>query len=288
MARTMSPTAVSRVNRRFLLLALILSVLSGVLAYAAFSRSGEVSVSAEDVPVLVARQAIPAGTRITAEMLEVQQIPASAVGDQALGSSELAVGQVARFPIAANEQVLLFKIVGTSVGAQDALTYVIEEGMRGLAINVGEVIGVGGLLLPGDNVDVLWVPFAGAPSFTLLSDIEVTAVSQAILDVPAVAPGLQGEEQEGGAAVTTDGADGQRIRASEAELQPDALTVTLMVSVEQINTLFCAEAYALANGGSIRLALRSFGDTTPATVDAPACPPIELLLEILLANEVPQ
>ncbi len=286
MARIMSTTAVGRVNRRFLLLALILSILSGVLAYAAFSRSGEEGVSAENVPVLVARQAIPAGTRITAEMLQVQQIPASAVSDQALGSSELAVGKVARFPIAANEQVLLFKIVGTSVGAQDALTYVIEEGMRGVAINVGEVIGVGGLLLPGDHVDVLWVPFAGAPSFTLLSDIEVTAVSQAILDVPAVALGLQGDETEGSAA--TAGADGERIRASESEPQPDARTVTLMVSTEQINTLFCAETYALGNGGSIRLALRSFGDTTPAAVDAPACPPIELLLEIMLANEVPQ
>jgi Flp pilus assembly protein CpaB len=205
-----------------------------------------------------------------------------------LGSSELAVGRVARFPIAANEQVLLFKIVGTSVGEQDALTYVIEEGMRGLAINVEEVIGVGGLLLPGDHVDVLWVPFAGAPSFTLLSDVEVTAVSQAILDVPAVAPGLQGEEQEGGAAATADEVDGQRTRASEAELQPDALTVTLMVSAEQMNTLLCAEAYALENNGYVRLALRSFGDTTPATVDAPACPPIELLLETLLALEARQ
>ncbi len=280
MARTMSTAAVGGVNRRFLFLALILAILSAVLVYAAISRSGSDGggASAVDVPVVVTKAAIPAGTRITAEMLHVREFPATSVGDQAFSSVDAVVGKVARYPIAANEQVLLSKVVTSTAGIDNAIAYVLEEGMRGMAVSVNEVISVGGLVLPGDHVDILWVPFKGAPSFTLLSDVEVTAVSQSVVDVVPAAPGLQEEQSEEAATGET---EGQRARASEAEPQPKAITVTLMITSEQTRALFCAEEYARQFGGGIRLAVRSFGDATPANIDAPPCPPLDLMLDLL-------
>ena len=56
MAQTITTAAVSRVNRRFLLLAIILAILSAVLVYAQMSRSGSTATgSAGNVSVVVAR-----------------------------------------------------------------------------------------------------------------------------------------------------------------------------------------------------------------------------------------
>ncbi len=275
MAQTMTGTAIGRVNRRFLLLAAILAVLFGVLAYVALSDSGGGTVTSDGIPVVVARVPIPAGTRITGDMLQVVDVPSSAVGDQPFTVAEAVVGQVARYPIRANEPLLLGDVVNTTVAASDALSYVVPEGQRGLAVNVEQVVAAGGLVLPGDHVDVLWIPFKGAPAFRLLSDVEVTAVSQTVVDIAPVAPGVQSDDP-----ATAQPTDNQRVRTSDAPALPEAATVTLLVSPGESATLFCAEDFARKSEGSIRLALRSFGDTAPANIDAPPCPPLDLMLEL--------
>ena len=269
MARTMTGAAVSRVNTRFLLLALILAVLSAVLVYAAISKSGGGGSSGEDVSVVYASEEIKAGTQLTADMLTVREVSADSVGEGYFSSIEAAVGQTVRHPLVANEPVLSSNVVDTAITSNDAIVYVVEPGMRGVAINVDTVIGVSGLLLPGDHVDVLWIPFSGAPSFLLLSDVEVTAVEQTIVDVAPAAPGqTEGEKQEQPAG----GSEGDRVRAADGEAQPGASTVTLMLTLAQSQLTHCAEDFASGNGGSIRLAVRSFGDTAPATPNASPCP----------------
>jgi Flp pilus assembly protein CpaB len=160
------------------------------------------------------------------------------------------------------------------VTGANALVYVIEAGMRGEAIKVDQVVTAGGLVLPGDHVDVLWVPFSGGPAFRLLSDVEVTAVSQAIVDIAPVAPGVQ----TGLAPTPAPGAN-SRVRASDELPIPEALTVTLLISPDDSKTLFCADHFAQVHDGTIRLAVRSFGDSAPAQIDAPECPPTDLFLE---------
>lgn len=277
MAQSMTTVAAGRVNRRFLFLALVLATLSAVLVYAAISRSDSGGGgSTADVPVVVAKSSIPAGTAITAGLVEVRRVPESAVGAQAFTSIDDVVGQVAKFPLAPNEQLLVSKFVATTIGTNDALSYVLADGMRGLAVTVEQVTAAGGLVLPGDHVDVLWVPFKGAPSFTLLSDVEVTAVQQTIADLAPTAPGLQ---QEG--AAPADG--GQRARVSDAEADPEAVTVTMMISPADAEGLFCSELFASQFEGAIRLSVRSFGDALPATVNAPQCPPLDLMRQIAQA-----
>jgi pilus assembly protein CpaB len=270
MAQTITTAAVSRVNRRFLLLAIILAVLSAVLVYAQMSHSSSKDTSsAGSVSVVVAKAAIPAGTRMTADLLEVRSVSTDNVGFQALSDPQQAVGQVVRYPVAAGEQILSSKLVDTTVSSSTNLAFVLEPGTRGVSIAVQSVTDAGGLILPGDHVDIVWIPFTNASAYVLFSDLEVTAVSQAVVDVAPAAPGLQKAQ--------ADQTSGPRTRISEGKPNPDAGTVTLMVTPEQMTALLCATSFAQGNGGLTSLAVRSFGDTAPVAPNAPQCPPVDLL-----------
>jgi pilus assembly protein CpaB len=263
----MTPAGVGGVNRRLLLFALILAVLSAILVYTATSRSGEGGGAALDgLPVVVAKLPIDAGTRITADMVEVRHVSAAALGSQPLSSIEAAVGNVARYPLATNEQLLFSKIVGTSsVFSNGVLANILDEGTRALAIHTSLVVGAGGLVLPGDHVDLLWIPDEieeeSQGARLLAENIEVLAVQQTLVDIAPTAPGIA----EGDETVTTNAA-GDRVRGSDAEALPEASTVTLMVTIRQATYIFCAE-----QSGSLRLAVRAFGDSTPAGLPPAVC-----------------
>lgn len=268
MARISTAAAASQVNRRFLFLALILGVLSAVLVYVALSSSGdEGSVMDAGVLVVVAKEAIPAGQIITVDMLETRQVPETALGFQALQSTDLAIGKVTRFPIAANEQVLLSKFVGDSAAGDGGLTAIIEPGMRAMAIGTQQVVGAGGLVLPGDRVDILWMPdevledFEGA--MLLAENVEVLAIEQIL-------------EELAPAAISEDGAPesaaNERVRSSDAEPLPTAITVTLLLTTEQASLIFCSEL-----SGTLRLTVRAFGDASLTGIPPATC--------VLLAEE---
>jgi len=267
MAQPIASAAVGRVNRRFLLLALILAALSAVLVYAATSRSdGGGSGSATTVPVVVAKAAIPAGTTITGDMIELVDVADASVGDQALSSTDAVVGRAARYPISANEQILLKDIVsGDEAITNDVLANILEGGQRGMAIQTEAVIGGGGLVLPGDHVDVLWIPndptddVHGAQ--LLAEDVEVVAVEQTLVEIAPTAPGLETD-----ATNETSTGSGDRARGAEAEANPEAVTVTLMVTPEQAQRIFCGD-----EGGVIRLAVRAFGDRSPSGLQPVDC-----------------
>jgi Flp pilus assembly protein CpaB len=278
MAQSAVTTAsTSRLNRRFLFLALILAALSAVLVYAAISRSGKSSGGGGDVPVVVAKSTIPPGTRITGDMVEVRQLPGSVVGFQALSTLDSVVGQVTRYPVVEGEQLLASKIVDATTASNDALSYILEPGKRGMAIIFDDLVGADGLVLPGDHVDLVWVPFKGAPAFILLSDIEVSAVATTVVNIAPSAPGLL-------KAGVTPVPNSDRTRVSDASPQPDAKSTTLLLTPEQTTTVLCAENNARKFEGELRMAVRSFGDTAPLTPNAPSCPPIDLALQFGRGN----
>jgi pilus assembly protein CpaB len=272
MAQSVTTTAGSRVNRRFLFLAVILGVLAAVLYYAGTSDSGGGSSSASDIPVVVASTTIPAGTRITADMVRVQEFTEANAPFQSIATTDVVIEQVARFPINEGEPVLASKLVDTTLASNDALSYIVEPTKRAMSIEFSEIIGVDALVLPGDHVDVLWIPFDSGPSFVLLSDIEVSAVKQTIVDIAPAAPGVLPEGEEPAETETTT----DRTRVSDAAAQPEAGTAALLLTPVQAIDMFCAENFAENNNGQIRLSLRSFGDTAPLEPNAPVCPPIDL------------
>jgi pilus assembly protein CpaB len=264
-------TAAGSTNRRLLLLALVAGLVAAILVYAALSRSSESTGGAAGatsmVSAVVARQDIPARTKITSGMVEVRQVPTDTHSELAYTDLSQVVGQVTRYPIATNEELLSTKVVSlTSVAnTGDSLSYVIPEGSRAISIEVTQVISSGGLVLPGDYVDIIGVfdvTFGSGDqeiteeryfSRIILQNIEVLAVAQTVVDTVPEAGTTTGTDGE----TTTTDASGQRVRNTEAEPEPKASTVTLSVTPQQAQLLFLAE-----ENGVLRLAVRPYGDAT--------------------------
>ncbi|MGB2694591.1 MAG: Flp pilus assembly protein CpaB [Dehalococcoidia bacterium] len=272
MARSVTSVAAGRVNARFLLLAFLLAVISGVLVYAGLSRSGgDGGSSAVAIDVVVAQQPIAVGQRITADTLSIRQLPVDAVGEGPLNSTDDVVGKQALVPIAAGEPVLSAKIVGSgTVATEDAIAFVVEAGQRGMAINVDRVVSAGGLVLPGDHVDVYWVPDDRSTlkadhqgALLIAENVEVLAVQQTLVGIGPTASGVTDDTTNDAG---TTGAGSERVRDPSATAEPDATTLTLLLNPTQSARIFCAEA-----AGRLRLTVRGFGDETPTGQQQATC-----------------
>jgi pilus assembly protein CpaB len=228
------------------------------------------------VPVVVAKVDVPARTALTQDMLDVKLLAPEAVSPLAFTDVSVAVGQVTRFPLTVGEQVLTSKVVNVGTGVSRSLSFVIPEGKRGFAITASEVQNAGGLVLPGDYVDIIVihdVEFLTDPadpgsretvaSFlvqTLMQNVEVLAVSQTFVDVVEVPV-----EEDAEGAVPVDGdqeGSTQRVRNSEAVAIPGASTITIAVTPEDAERLYLAES-----NGRIRLSVRPYGDDETIPVD---------------------
>src|SRR5437016_839426 len=97
-------------NRRILLLSLVLGLLAAVLLFRVLTVAQPKATVAATVPVLVAKQDIPAKTIVTDSMLTVKQVPAGIRLSTAFTDSKAATGHVARAQINAGEQVLTVKL----------------------------------------------------------------------------------------------------------------------------------------------------------------------------------
>ena len=265
MAR-MTTAAVGRVNTRFLLLALILAALSAVLVYAAVSRSGGGGSSAADLEVVVTTEAVAPGTTLADEMLTIKAVASDTVGEGYFSDIDQVSGKLVTHPLTAGEPVLSTNIAGgIETASNDVLSNILESGRRGLGITTSAVVNAGGLVLPGDHVDVFWVPEKptdDVPGAQLVAEnVEVVSVEQTLVEIPPSAPGLQQVGDETGGTTGTD-----RIRGSEADPLPAAITVTLMVTPQQAQRIFCGEMT-----GSLRLAVRAFGDDSPSGLAPVVC-----------------
>src|SRR4030042_2327063 len=143
-------------GRRMLLLALVAGIVAAILVYVALTRESEgtgegAGGAASTAPVVVAKQDIPARTKITSSMVEAREISLNDRSELAYTDLSEVVGRVTRYPIATNEQVLSTKVVTLEGAAAtgDSHPYVIPDGRRAISIGVSEVVSSGGLVLPG-------------------------------------------------------------------------------------------------------------------------------------------
>lgn len=233
----------------------------------------------QTVPVLVAAEDIPAHTTLTPALVKVIQIPAEAKLPQALTSVDQAAGKTVQYPLASGEQILPSKFTVEHV--DQGLAYVIPAGMRAIAITTSQIIGVGGMVQPGDHVDIIATFDRGTmgkdESVLLLQNVEVLAVAQ----------NFEGEaEQQAAAAAAANGQGtssvlGNTVPGAPAgsatpapgtaaptptpvplKMNPSATTVTIAVTPEQAERVVLAETH-----GSFRLALRPPHDNS--TVEIP-------------------
>jgi pilus assembly protein CpaB len=108
------------------------------------------------VPVLIATQDIPLGAQISEDMLGIAQLPRTFVQERNIGHSDVQriLGVRTRLHIRANEWIL-WSDLATSSDQQRDLSSLIREGMRAVNVGASSSSTFGGLLRPGDRVDVL-------------------------------------------------------------------------------------------------------------------------------------
>jgi pilus assembly protein CpaB len=164
----------------YLVLAIVAAAISagGVFLYL-LDLEARTKLDMEYTDVLVARTTIPANEKIEGDMLEVIEIPLAYAHKEAGQSKEGFVGSIARTTIYEGEQVLPGKIVVPGDTADDFL-YTLKTGKRALAIAVSEVSGVGGLLAPGNHVDVIatWEVTSEYYTKIIIQNVKVLAINR--------------------------------------------------------------------------------------------------------------
>lgn len=133
--------------------ALAIGAVVFALATFASAQARLSSVDAETAPVCTAVQAIKAGTVIEANMLMLQDVPASLAAEGAIGTREEAVGKLAVEPIPANGQITAGALASSEPAA--SLAGALDAGSRAISVAVDAETGLAGLIRHGDRVDVL-------------------------------------------------------------------------------------------------------------------------------------
>src|SRR6266508_1442638 len=224
-------------NKR-LILALTGAVLCGLLGVMLITRYlSSVQQFTKDLGnVVVAKQEIQLGQKITAEYLALSPIPNGSAPEGVFRKMDELIGRVAITPIGVRETITSMKLAPEGTGA--GLSAVIPEGYRAMTVKVDDVVGVSGFVMPGSFVDVVAVilPTAqqGADSQGPISKIVLQNIK--VL------------------------ASGANIDSPENQREPAKVNaVTLQVTPTQAEKLVLATTQ-----GKLQLVMRNYGDQESA------------------------
>lgn len=235
-----------------IIVSVVLAVVAVLMVNAYISsRESELLQLSEMKDVLIANRDVPANLVIDERMVERIQIPSKYVQPKAISDVKEVVGRVAAVPIAQGAQ-----IVGPQLedAGRAALAYEVPRGRRAVTLAISDVTGVGGLVRPGNFVDIIGTFNFGRPTSaqggtmqyadertetrTLMQNVFVVAVNQEHRrERPAprrpALPEELPEEPEGPEAITVN-------------------NVTVLVAPAQVQELILAQEI-----GQLTLALRS-------------------------------
>jgi pilus assembly protein CpaB len=178
--------------------ALVVAVITAVMAKNMFAGAGSQQAAAQAVPVgpkvLVAKKALPVGTIIDADSFTFQPWPkelmqsAYYVEGQPDGDPKKLLGTVVRYQITAGQPVTR----GSLVGPQDRgfLAAALGPGMRAITVPVNVSSSVAGFVFPGDHVDMVLTQTVsgggdGPPlkvSETIIRNLRVLATDQRVTE----------------------------------------------------------------------------------------------------------
>jgi pilus assembly protein CpaB len=140
-------------NRTQTFLALLFSVLAGVVAVGYATLSLQAANATPTRPILTATQDIPPGVKLTPALVAPVDWPATTPLNGAVDSPEGVYGRVTAAPMVAGEPILPHRLAPE--GSRSGLSGQISHGKRAFTIKVNEVVGVAGFAMPGTYVDVL-------------------------------------------------------------------------------------------------------------------------------------
>ncbi len=269
-----------KTQRYVFYLGLLLAAIAAIIVFVAVNgaESGGGGSGSGNVPVVVANDAIPAQTRITADMLTVKFVSPEEANVDAFTSRGQLVDRVVTEEVAAGAQILPSTVSDT---AGDGLTFKVEPGMRGISVGVQEVVTAGGNLRPGDRVDMVGifsVPDVESANFIL----QILGLDYQLSAPPVSASSTTSEEEEtdqGGLTLTvtmlqnvkllalaqslTESTAGGNVAddAAETDSEPRAATATMELTPQQAQEITWADHF-----GVLRMEARAVGDDSVVDV----------------------
>lgn len=226
-----------------LILAGGMGLLAFVLTHVYLNNERErIFANATTVPVIVARESLPAGTELTLQNMDVVTVFEASVGRQVIRADqrELMQGRRLRYPLQRGD-MLSWVHVGGGLEEITGLAPAIRSGMRAISIPVSAETAVSGLVRPNDRVDILG-------TFSFISETnpaEMETVTFTVLqDVTILATGQETARQE-------------LQVVGDARRRGNFNTVTIAVFPQEAELL----AFAMNTRGSLTLTLRNPTDT---------------------------
>jgi pilus assembly protein CpaB len=203
-------------------------------------------MQADQVPILVATKDIPKGTTIDKDSVGVAIVPTQHVQPQVATSLDRVSGMIAAVPISRGEQITLNKLMqARETTSSGSLAMATPVGKRAVTISVDNISAVGGMIRPGDYVDVV-----------AMISVPVTTPEGKQASQAAVVPLFQntlvlaiGQETSSQPQASADG------RYKKEEKKGESPAITLALSPQETNLLAFVQEQ-----GRIRLSLRSPSD----------------------------
>jgi Flp pilus assembly protein CpaB len=132
--------------------------------------------------VVVAKQTIAASAPLTADNVELRDVTQDALQPNAIQSLGDVLGKALNQPVAQNQQILSQYLTSPDQPDIKKLADLVPAGKRAMSVTFTEVNTAGGLVQPGDFVDVIGVfnknTLGKDQSMLLMQDIQVLAVAQ--------------------------------------------------------------------------------------------------------------
>jgi pilus assembly protein CpaB len=136
--------------RRSLYLA-VFTILSGVAGLFYYTHTRESTA-------LVANHDLTVGTKIQDSDVTVRQVNPGSVGSSVLRSPDQAIGQIVSFPVLEGQFVDAREVAPIKNAALLGSGLDIPPGYRIIGVPISPAAAVGGVLKPGDRVDVMAIP----------------------------------------------------------------------------------------------------------------------------------
>ena len=189
--------------------------------------------SGEMIRIVAVRTSIPQWSQIESGQLEIMEVPAKWAPPSYLpeGLRDELVGRMVGASVPAGQALLSLHLADGNQTSR--LSQVIDPGLRALPLEIDKVTAFGGLLKPGDYVDVL---------MTLQNPSDRTVETRTLLQgvaILAVGSNLGSESD-----YSARGGGARRIN-----------NVTVLVTAEEAELLVLAE-----DQGQLSLTMRNFGD----------------------------
>lgn len=210
-------------------------LLAGYLALVYVSEEPASLMAAEPkgTQVVVASRDLPTGHLVTREDLSVIEWPSRNVPEGFYAQPGEVIGRGVIFTVRRNEPLLASKLADKEGGG--GLSIAIPEGKRAVSVEVDEVVGVAGFVLPGTRVDVLAtvMPNTNRTETTtkiILQNIQVLTADQSYQENPAGEPELVTVVT---LLVTPDDAEALTLASTEGRIQ---LALRNMLDVDSVST----------------------------------------------------